>query len=174
MRNAHTGLLIGAMFGMIFVLVNARGLPSAVALVLRGLAILAFVGLVIVVATGRGQAPPRPDGGGITFGRRYGLVVMAEVIAIVAGLSVLNQVLEAPEAGVAWIAVVVGVHFIALARVWRAMQIRWLGVALSVLGAAGLVLAALGASDDAIATVSGVGSGVVLLGGCWWSVLTSS
>jgi hypothetical protein len=170
MRDEHAGLLIGALFGMIFVLVNAGGLPTAVALVLRGLAILAFVGLVIVVATGRGGEQPEPTPG-VTFGRRYGLVVMAEVIAIVAGLSVLNRVFDAPEAGVAWIALVVGVHFFALARVWRAPQITWPGIALTTLGVAGLLMAALGASDTAIATVSGVGSGMVLLGGCWWGVL---
>jgi hypothetical protein len=96
------------------------------------------------------------------------------VTAIVAGLAVLNRVFDAPEAGVAWIAFVVGVHFIALARVWRAPHITWPGVALAVLGLAGLVMAALGASDVAIATVSGVGSGIVLLGACWWGVLAPS
>jgi hypothetical protein len=167
------GLLIGAMFGMIFVLVNAGGLPDALALVLRGLAIVAFVGLVVVVVTGRGKEPSH-QATGVAFGRRYGLVVMAEVTAIVAGLAVLNRVFDAPEAGVAWIALVVGVHFLPLARVWRAPHITLVGVALTALGVIGLVMAALGASDVAIATVSGVGSGVVLLGACWWGVFFPS
>jgi hypothetical protein len=161
------------MFGMIFVLVNTGGLPATVAWTLRGLAILAFAGLVVVATTGRGREPS-PPGSGITFGRRYGMVVIAEVIAIIAGLAVLNRVFDAPEASVAWIALVVGVHFVALARVWQAPHITWLGVALSALGVAGLAMAAFGASDTATATVSGVGSGIVLLGGCWWGALAPS
>ncbi len=74
----------------------------------------------------------------------YWLVVVAEVGAIAAGLVVLNGPLHAPQAAVAWIALVVGIHFIALAVVWNLLFFNGLGAALMLCGVAGLVLAATG------------------------------
>ncbi len=58
---------------------------------------------------------------------------------------------------------VVGVHFVGLAVVWEQPFFRWLGAAIAACGAVGLVLAAAGSSDAAIAAVGGVLPGFVLL-----------
>lgn len=82
------------------------------------------------------------------------------------GLVVLNGPLHLPHAAVAWISTVVGVHFIALAVVWRQFFIHWLGAALMLCGVIGLVLAAAGSVVWGIDLVAGVLPGAVLLGSC--------
>lgn len=62
-----------------------------------------------------------------------------------AGLAVLNGPLDAPQAGVAWVCLVVGAHFTAPASLWKQPLFHWLGAALAVCGVLGLVLAATGA-----------------------------
>ncbi len=56
MTRAQERRLIGGGFGLVYVLVNAGGLPSPAALVLRALAFAAFAALGI--ATGRTVAEP--------------------------------------------------------------------------------------------------------------------
>lgn len=167
MTAEKVGSLIGAIFGMVFVLANVGGLPSGVAAVLRILGIAAFVGVLIAVGRRpRAAVGSRPAGGG--FGRDYWLVVAAEVLAIGAGLVVLNRVLDAPQAAVAWISLVVGTHFIGLAVVWREAFFHWLGAAILLCGVVGLVLAATAAPAGAINVVGGVLPGAVLLAFAVW------
>ena len=99
------------------------------------------------------------------FGRNYWLIVAAELAVLVAGLAALSALGTARQTYVAWIALVVGLHFIAFryAGVWRG-SIAGPASFLVVLGLAGLGLAA---SSHArwIPLVSGVLSGLILLGG---------
>ena len=157
------GSLIGAGFGLIYVEVNAGALAAPAAAALRIAGGVAFAGLVAVLAARRDPGA-RADGaarGG--FGPRYGLVVAAEVAAIVAGVALLNGPLDRPRAAVAWVSVVVGVHFFALAALWRVSLFRWLGAAIVVCGLAGLAAAGLGASSAVVATMGGVLPGALLL-----------
>ncbi|MGW0802419.1 hypothetical protein [Nonomuraea sp. NPDC002799] len=176
-----TGLLVGAAFGAVFVVVNAQSpLNTATVYVLRVAACLAAASvLALWFAAVRqersagarqersaGARQERSAGGrpGGMFGRGYLVVVAAEAVLLFGGLRLLAAWDRPPQANVAWIALVVGVHFIALAPVWKDWSIAVPGVLLTLLGAAGLVLA----STDAVAwvpIVSGVLSGVVLLGG---------
>jgi hypothetical protein len=63
---------------------------------------------------------------------------------------------------VAWIAFVVGVHFLGLGTLWRAAVFHVLGAVLTVLGLAGFGLHLAGASSASVALVSGIASGVAL------------
>ena len=63
-------------------------------------------------------------------------------MAIALGLAVLNGRLHAPQAAVTWVSLVVGVHFLALAVLWKLAFFHWLGAAIALCGAVGLVLAA--------------------------------
>jgi hypothetical protein len=173
MSPRKLGSLIGAIFGLIFVLANTGAFPSGVGMTLRAIAGLAFA-VVLVAALRRPGAPAtepldsRTLGG--AFGRGYWLVVAAEVVAIVGGLAVLNGPLDAPQAAVAWIATVVGAHFFALGVVWAQPFFHWLGGALLLCGLIGLVLAAAGASEAPIDAVAGVLPGALLLAvGIWGS-----
>lgn len=161
------GLLIGATFGLVYVLVNAGVLPGPVALVLRVLAGLLYAGLVVVVV--RAGRPSRgPGGGGMRFSRGYWVVVGGEVAAFIIGNAVLSGPLERPEAVLPWVTTVVGVHFLLLAKVWRSASIGWQGGALTLCGMVALVLAFSSATPAAIATVAGVVPGFLLLAGSWW------
>lgn len=175
MSSAKLGSVIGASFGLIFVLVNTGAVPAAVAVLLRALAVVAFTAVLIAVVVARRRptaSVDRPAAGGFTSG--YWLVVVAEVGAIAAGLVVLNGPLHAPQAAVAWIALVVGIHFIALAVVWKLLFFNGLGAALMLCGVAGLVLAATGSAVSAIDLVGGVLPGALLLGFGLWGATRST
>jgi hypothetical protein len=155
------GLLIGLVFGLIFVEVNSGDLASTWSFGLRAagavIAMILFVGLLwrrrwLQQA---GQAVGR-------FNRRYWAVVAVEVMALFAGLVIIKRVLDADRFTVAWITVVVGVHFFGLGPIWRDRTLYLVGAVLALLGLAGFLIGVAGGSAAAIALVSGVGSGAAL------------
>ncbi|MET8048991.1 hypothetical protein ABZU75_15465 [Streptosporangium sp. NPDC005286] len=171
-----TGLLVGAIFGAVFVVVNAQSPLNAVTV--NFLRVAACLGAASVVAmwfaTARRKQPavgPRRN----MFGRGYLIVVAAEAILLFGGLRLLAAWGRPEQTNVAWVAFVVGVHFIALAPVWKDWGIAVPGVVLTLLGAAGLVLAST-AAVAWVPFVSGVLSGVVLLTGTatfGWRAMTA-
>lgn len=175
MTREKTGRIIGATFGLAFIQVNAAALPTAAAIPLRVLALIAFLAVFRGVRRSPAPRPDRPEGAVARsyFGRRYVYVVGAEVLVAAAGILVINGPLDAPHAVVAWVALVVGLHFFGLAAVWRTAALNRLAAAMSACGAAGLVLAALGSSQAAIAAVAGILPGALLLGSVWWSLRAS-
>ncbi|MFF4390413.1 hypothetical protein ACFY0G_27060 [Streptomyces sp. NPDC001552] len=165
MTSNQAGRLIGAIFGLVFVLANAGALPTAAAVPVCVLAIASFVWLF--VALRRVRTPPAGGEGGAAprrFGRSFLLVVAAEVAVALAGFLVINLVFHAPQAAVPWLSLVVGLHFFGLAAIWRMPSLRPLAAAMAACGAAGLVLVACGASLAAIAAVAGIAPGALLLG----------
>ncbi|MGA5762363.1 hypothetical protein [Nonomuraea bangladeshensis] len=173
-----TGLLIGAVFGAVFVVVNAHEpLNGVVATFLRVAACLAAVAVAAMwFSAARGQRTGEGGSGGPMFGRGYLAVVAAEALLLFGGLRVLAAWERPVQANVAWIAVVVGVHFVALAPIWRTWDIAVPGALLTVLGVAGLVMTGT-AAIAWVPFVSGVLSGVTLLAGAvtaGWRTLASA
>lgn len=169
MRGQSLGSVIAAVFGLVYVVVNTAPLPAAAAVPMRGLGVLLFVavlGRVYRASRHRSVAEAERRGG---FGRPYWLVVAAEVVALLVGVRVLSGPLATPEAGVAWVSFVVGVHFFALAVVFGAAFFHWLGAAITACGVVGLGLAVAGAAEEPIALISGVLPGALLLASGWWS-----
>lgn len=168
MPGQRMGSLIAAAFGLIYVLINAGPLPSTWTLTLRVLAAIAFA--TVFLALFRRGLASRDSGEQErrVFGRGYWLVVATELVALFVGARVLSGPLDAPEAGVAWVSLVVGVHFFALAVVFRQRFFNGLGAVITTCGVVGLVLAATPAAEPAIALISGVLPGAVLLGFGWW------
>jgi hypothetical protein len=165
MPGQRIGSVIAATFGLIYVLVNAGSLHSVWAVTLSVLAAVAFAAVLLAVLRApQHQAPA----GARVFGRAYWLVVAAEVVALFAGVRLLDGPFHLPKAGVAWVSVVVGVHFFALAVVFGARFFHVLGGMITACGATGLVLAATGAATAAVALASGVIPGALLLGFAWW------
>ena len=166
MRQQFLGALIGAAFGTVFVLVNSGApLPAALGWALRALAVLALAAVIVLGVRGGGR--PTLEGRPM-FGPSYRVVVVGELVLLVAGFFVLS-LLDAPvQANVAWIATVVGLHFVALASAWKTRSILVVGVVLTALGVAGLAL--LGSAAEWVPFVSGVLSGVTLLGGSLYGV----
>lgn len=157
------GTLVAVVFGLVFIEVNSGGLPGSWPLVVRvaggvvGAVLLAGVVWVARKGEVKGEVP---EGGFV--GRRYWNIVGVEGIALFGGLMVINGALKQPEFAVPWIALVVGVHFIVLGKVWRIDVHVWLGIVQTVLGLVGFVLVAAGASLATVNLVAGVLSGVAL------------
>ncbi|NHC43914.1 hypothetical protein [Motilibacter aurantiacus] len=171
MSPAKLGSLIGAAFGLLFVLLNTGGLPGVAATGLRAGAGLVFLAVLLAAFAHGGKdvhppSGPAPQGG---FGRGYWAVVAGEAVALWGGLAVLNGPLDTPDAGVAWVSFVVGAHFLGLAVVWRQRVFVGLAVVLSACGLAGLGLAALGSRQQAVEVVGGVVPGAVLLAVAGWT-----
>jgi hypothetical protein len=61
------------------------------------------------------------------------------------------------------------VHFFGFYVIWRLPVMVWIGAAISVCGALGLVAAGMDRSAALIAVVAGIVPGAVLLVGGWWS-----
>jgi hypothetical protein len=164
------GLLVGAVFGMLFVAINANEpLPSLAGTLLRVAAVLALMFVIFVYVTAgkmirTGAVPQGGQAGGPMFGRAYLVIVAVEVVLLFGGLPVLGALGVPEQVNVAWIAFVVGAHFIALAPVWKAPSMLVPGVAPTVLGIAGFVMAGTSALEW-VPFVSGVLSGITLLGG---------
>jgi hypothetical protein len=156
-----TGLLIGLVFGLVFVEVNSGDLPNDWSLGLR----VAGVMMAVVLFAGllwRRRWLDRAEQAVDHFHRRYWVVVAVEVLALLGGVVIINWVLHADRFTVAWIAVVVGVHFFGLGPIWRDRVLYLVGAVLALLGLAGFLIGVGGGSAAAIALVSGGGSGVVL------------
>ena len=167
------GSLIGAIFGLLYVEVNAGLLHEPWAAVLKIAAGVAFAGIAAMFARDRGQRPAaRPADQG-SFGGSYWLVVAGEVAAIVAGAVLLNGPARLPHAVVAWVSVVVGAHFLALAAIWRFPLFRFLGAGIALCGVAGLTTAAAGAAPAVIAATGGVLPGILLLAASYWGATSS-
>lgn len=166
-QGQQLGSLASAMFGLIYVVVNAGPLPAGAGVALRVLGVVAFLGIAVASYRRRHLGAPVPSRG---VGRGFGLVVAAEVVALLGGLGVLSGPLDSPQAGVAWVSFVVGVHFFALAVVLRETFFHWLGASITVCGAAGLALAVADVAGAPVAAISGVLPGGLLLASGWWGV----
>lgn len=168
MRGLNVGSVIGAVFGLVYALVNSGGLPSVVAAVLRILAVLALAAVLVTVLRHRDPGAAGPPPGSDAFGPRYLLVVGVEVVAVFGGVALLNGPLDLPDAGVAWVSVVVGLHFLPLAGVFGLPLFRALGLAVAACGAVGLLLAATLDSSVPVDVVGGILPGALLLAASWW------
>lgn len=155
------GSVVAIAFGTVFVLVNSGGVPAPWPLVIRviGLLVAALLVTGLVLVSRRGSSLTSSASG---FDHRYWLIVALEAGALFGGLAVINGVLHGKAVSVAWVALVVGVHFFGLARIWRMPLYYWLGAAMAILSLAGFLIYALGGSAAIVGLVSGVGSGTAL------------
>jgi hypothetical protein len=162
--GAASGSLIGTGFGLVFIEANSGHLPTVAALTVRiGGAVIAVALVMLIAVAGRPLPAGAPEEVRTGFtDRRYLSIVTLEVAALVAGLAVINQVLHRGEAAVAWVALVVGIHFFALAHAWRLPGFHALGAVMTLLGITGFVTDASGGTAALITLVSGIGSGLAL------------
>lgn len=179
MPGQHIGSLIAAAFGLVYVEVNARSLPGEATWTLRVLALVLLLATVVLALRTRrlmaaSDDPVVPGGGAgsgpAPFGARYWAIVVVEFALIFAGVRVLSGPLERPYAGVAWVSLVVGLHFFVLARHFRVAFFTLLDYVITACGGVGLALALATASPAIVAVVAGVVPGFVLLGSAAWGV----
>jgi hypothetical protein len=157
--SGTTARLIGAVFGLLFILVNAGTAGSPWSWIIRGAGVVAAAAVGWTLAR-RPEVVLAPRSSAI---RVYWWCVLAEVVALFAGTRLLDAGGHG-EYGVAWVAFIVGLHFLPFSWAWRHPEFIELGFALMTLATIGAVLGLVGAGDASIALVAGVGSGTALLG----------
>lgn len=163
---ARRSSLIAAVFGLVYVLANARELAAAPDVTLSVVAIALFLGVLVALRRAATRSTgTAPDTRGAGFGRAYRLVIVCELVALTVGLVVVTGPLHTGRAAVAWVSVVVGVHFYALAAIWHRRELNLLGGFITACGVVGLGLAFLGTGVGIapIAVLSGVVPGLLLL-----------
>jgi uncharacterized protein DUF7010 len=161
LSGAQLGSLIGAIAGLLFILVNAGG-TGAGGPIRAGGVVLFLAALWWGVA----RVPPSaPASLSERAGRIYWLSVGAEVVSIPLGAAVINNVLDRPELTVLWVVAVVGVHFLPFSQAFGARMYAWLGTAMILLALAGAIVTVAAGSDSAPSWFA-VMAGVVLLGFC--------
>lgn len=161
----RVGSMVGAIGGLLFVLINAGPLGSPLSLVPLSLVLRVAGGLVFVatiwwaVIRSRGVddgPPPR------SAMRVYAISVVVEVVAIVVGAQILGRGLHRPELSLVWVVFVVGVHFIPFSRAFGLPRFAVLGVALMLTAVAGGLVTVL--ATPLGSPLTGVVAGFILLG----------
>lgn len=166
------GSTVSAVFGLVFVGINSAGLAAPLRIALLAVGVAGLVAVLVLAAKDRGapaHSPHSPSGHGPLFGRTYWIIVALEVVALFAGVRVVTGALG-PTFGVAWVSLVVGIHFFFLGQLFRLCRFHVMGALVTACGAAGFLLGYLG-SPEAIAPVSGVLPGLILLGFGIWAML---
>ncbi|WP_026119371.1 hypothetical protein [Nocardiopsis ganjiahuensis] len=173
MLTRFAGFFVGSVFGLAFVLINSGPpLPPAVSAVTRTLAVGAAVAIVVLVLLAvrkesreSAEEPEASPGPASTpqFGAFFGVVTLVEVALIIGGAQVISRLDGIPDqAGVAWVALVVGLHFFPLAWYWKQPEMLYVAGYGTVLGGVGLLMA-LSGYPDWVPLVSGVVTGAGML-----------
>jgi hypothetical protein len=172
-RSGRNGRLVGAtvggIFGAIWLIASANtplGSSAAVAFRIIGITSIIFLLLGRRRASEHTETGPSTRGGrGNLFGRAYWQIVAGEVAALAVGFAVFSAAGAPSQVYRPWTAIVVAVHFIAFHRagIWQGNPV-WPVLPLLVVGIAGFALAYT-ADANWVSLVTGVGTGLTLLGG---------
>lgn len=159
MRTPPIGSVVGAIAGLVFVLVNADAVPASLVWRIAGsVAFAAVVWFVVLRGPELTQAPPSQ-----AALRTYGLSVMAMLVALPVGAAIISNVLDKPNAVLVWVVFVVGAHFLPFARAFHLPVFLWLSLCLIIVAVVGAV-PALASNSETAAGWTAVAAGFVLLG----------
>lgn len=171
------GVIVPMIFGFIFLLADASALPTRWHLAVRIFAIAAVLLLSRGIAVTRRRERTSQSGAmarKAPMGRRFWLSCAAEVIAILAGIAVVNRT-GAHALTMTWIVLVVGVHFFGLVGLWnRGRFYAVVGLAITALGVLGFVLYAVGVTGAAVSALPGIGAGLALFAAAGVTLLRRS
>jgi hypothetical protein len=162
---------MGFIFGFIYLVVNAGAQKPFVAVLIRILAVLAFlIGMILIrkypyneFASVEGSMQP--------FGKKYALIVVVEAALLLAGVIACSSIFHNQTLIVTWISLIVGIHFIFLANVWHLAAIRILGLTIALCGVAGYVALELHASRALVTLIAGILPGVSLFVFSYYSLV---
>ena len=185
--GAEIGALIGAGFGLLFLIINTGQFSTLGRTLVIAVGVLAFAGIVVFAVRGlvqgrrsEGEGSGMFVGGGRLgesgkrgrrqppLGRAYWIIVLIEAVLLFAGTRLLAS-LGHSELGVAWVAVVVGTHFFALGWVFELNRFHVLATVVTLCGIGGFI-AFFAAAPAFIPVISGVISGFVLLAFAVWAL----
>jgi hypothetical protein len=162
--GAGRGALVVSMFGAGWIAwgLGAGKLFSKIVGPVYGfLALLLWVCAVYTIRKGgelRKKYSTAFDSGFRAVRRPYIIIVVTEFVAIALAFFVANGIFHRPELGPDWCAIVVGVHFLPLAKIFRAPALGVFGVLIALWG---LVCWAVFRSDAVVISVT-LGTGILL------------
>ncbi|MGE2723306.1 GNAT family N-acetyltransferase [Mycolicibacterium pulveris] len=152
MRLSRVFAAVCIVFGVVFVLVNAGGLPSPWDVAAR----IAGVALAIA-AVARMLLSRAPEENWSGSARTYWVAVAVEVAAIPVGATILTRVLDQPDLVVVWVVFVVGAHFLPARAfgIGRYAELGFVLMLLALISTAGYLIADIGWAPAAGAVLAG-------------------
>ncbi|THV21758.1 hypothetical protein [Glycomyces paridis] len=153
----RNGVMICAFFGLGWYFGGAGVLPGAGYLIGFAIALAVSVGLVVAIPRIESTRGPRelPK----DWGKRYGIWVAFEVVLIVAAIATANA-LDLVDFLPGTVAVIVGLHFVPLARAFDEPTYKLTGYAMALAGAGGIAGGFAGVGLGG--AIAGFGSALVL------------
>lgn len=181
-RSSLPGSAVAALFGVAWVQWGAAGVSGAASVALRVAGVLIGLGILIesvrlwrLAPDASRPAPSAPQRRGsrstLSAAASYVVVAALEIAACGGGTSLLTATGH-PEYVIAWIATVVGLHFVAFGRLFFT-GFYWLGAALIVAGVAGATVGIVGGGSGGIKVTSGLIAGLSLFVSGWTVVSAS-
>lgn len=177
-RGALLGVMISAVAGVAWAQWGASGATGAASGAVRIAGLL--IGLAILIWSGRrwrrtpgagspmSEVGPSPRSKPIFSSASFLVVNAVQVVAFAVGARLLVSTGH-PEYVIAWIATVVGVHFLALGRLFLT-AFYWLGAALITAGLAGLLVGIAGGGPGGIKVTSGLLAASSLFSAGAWGI----
>ncbi len=162
LRRRGTAVL--SVFALVWAVAAASGTGSATDVAPLGIEVTAVLLTAVALHLGyRKDAAPSPRTVDLpaNWARGVGIVNTVELVAVFAVIAASNAS-GRPEAVPAGIALVVGLHFFPLARLYDQWQYRWTAALLTTVAVVGFVLVAAGVTSETVRLVVGLGSAVVL------------
>ncbi|MER5551080.1 hypothetical protein ABT001_05225 [Streptomyces sp. NPDC002793] len=156
------GTVVLSVFALVWAFAGASGLASSGAALAVGIVAVPVSAAAVLLAYRAGAAPsPRTVDLPERWERSVGVVNIAEVAAIFAVIAVSNasgHPAFVPPA----IALVVGLHFVPLARLYDQWQYKGTAALMTAVAVLGFALIAVGLSDGSVRAVVGLASAVTL------------
>lgn len=156
------GTVVLSVFALVWAFAGASGLASSGAALAVEIAAVPVTVAAVLLAYRKGAAPsPRMVDLPENWARSVGVVNVVELAAIFAVIAASNAS-GRPGLIPPAIALVVGLHFVPLARLYDQWQYKGTAVLLSAVAVAGFVLFAAGLSDGTVRAVVGLASAATL------------
>ncbi|MFC9946947.1 hypothetical protein [Streptomyces pratensis] len=156
------GTVVLSVFALVWTFAGASGLASSGAALAVQIIAVPITAVAVFLAYRKGAAPsPRMVSPPANWARSVGVVNAAELVAIFAVIAAANAS-GRPGLIPPAIALVVGLHFVPLARLYDQWQYKGTAALLSATAVLGFALVAAGLSDDSVRAVVGLASAVTL------------
>ncbi|MFF7895206.1 hypothetical protein ACFZDI_25615 [Streptomyces sp. NPDC007907] len=158
------GVLVLSVFALLWAVAAASGAGSATdvaPLGIEGAALLLTAAAIYLGYRENAASSPRLVNLPLRWARGVGIVNTIELVAVFVVIAASNAA-GLPQVVPAGIALVVGLHFFPLARLYDQWQYRWTASLLTAVAVAGFVLIAAGLAAETVRIVVGLGSAMVL------------
>lgn len=159
-NGARISPMIGAVGGLVFVVVNAWSLGDTWQPIAIAVGVLWFLWAVwAIVRVPDDDRAYRPDARQM---QAFWIVVGLEVVFIIGGAQLFIRVLDVPAASLPWVATVLGIHWLVFRLVFQQDIFLWLGWFTLSLGVVGLMVVFTGVAGADVRTATAICSGLIV------------